>query len=62
MARGAIMRIGPGFTTSNRKSGATGQVTGQMDQLSFWVRELTDQEIGWLYNGGSGRAHPFVTE
>lgn len=30
-----------------------------IDELGFWRRVLTDDEVAALYNGGSGNAHPF---
>lgn len=34
---------------------------GLIDEMGLWSRELTDTEIGELYNSGSGLTYPFST-
>lgn len=37
-----------------------GAWTGQIDDLAFWRRVLTDEERDWLYNSGAGRTYAEV--
>lgn len=36
-----------------------GYFDGQIDEVGLWKRYLTDAEITTLYNGGTGKTHPF---
>lgn len=38
---------------------ATDQFKGDLDELGFWGRALTQAEVTYLYNGGAGRTTPF---
>ena len=35
-------------------------LTGDIDELAFWSRKVTDAEIGQLYNAGAGLAYPLT--
>ena len=45
--------------TNGDASYATG-VSGQIDELGVWTRELSPSEVNELYNGGAGLTYPFV--
>lgn len=36
--------------------GASNVMQGSLDEIVFWNRTLTPDEINWLYNGGTGRS------
>lgn len=36
-----------------------GNANGDFDEIYVWRRELSDQDISFLYNSGSGRTYPF---
>lgn len=38
---------------------ASQYLNGQMCEVGFWKRVLTQQERTWLYNNGMGRTYPF---
>lgn len=35
---------------------------GAIDELSIWARGLTNSDIALLFNSGSGRSYPFITD
>jgi hypothetical protein len=43
----------------NTGSGLVDFFDGFIDEVGFWNRALTAQEVGVLYNEGNGRAHPY---
>lgn len=51
---GAPFQIGRTFY-----SGSSYLIDGEIDELGFWKRVLTEAEKATLYNSGSGRAYPF---
>jgi hypothetical protein len=36
-----------------------GRFVGKLDEIGFWNRLLTNNEIDYLYNNGTGRTYPF---
>jgi len=46
------------FTIGSR-TGGTDNFAGDIDEVGFWDRCLTDAEVGELYNSGSGLQYPF---
>lgn len=42
-------------------SGGTTNLKGMADEVGFWNRNITDDEVTSLYNGGSGVQYPFTT-
>ncbi len=41
------------------RGGGLNNFHGKVDQIGFWNRALTEQEIQELYNSGNGNAYPF---
>lgn len=39
------------------KNDGADYMNGDVDQFGFWKRKLSDAEITWLYNSGSGRSY-----
>jgi hypothetical protein len=39
---------------------ATYSTAGRLDEVGIWNRQLTDAEVGILYNSGAGNQYPFV--
>jgi len=49
----------PAIAAIGRKgNGAQDYVNGAMDEVGFWTRGLTADEVSYLYNGGAGRTYP----
>lgn len=49
-------------TLGGRTGIATRYWDGRLDEVGFWKRVLTADEKTFLYNGGNGRSHPFLSE
>ena len=45
------------FTIGNEISTDTDSLDGVIDEVGFWSRALTPEEINYLYNDGAGRAY-----
>lgn len=42
-------------------SGTTNALDGNIDEYSFWAKELSQEDINNLYNSGAGLTYPFTT-
>lgn len=52
------VRSGSGvFSIGHRTASATGKMDGKMDEVGFWKRLLSADEIATLYNSGNGLAY-----
>ena len=46
---------------SGRAADTFGRITGTLDEVAIWNKELTAAEVSELYNSGNGLAYPFTT-
>ena len=54
--------IGSGYGMALGRYSSTLRGSAEFDNLGIWRRELTDDEIAWLYNSGAGRSYLELNE